>query len=205
MPSDSDAPCVGVNANVVQAEHGLSDGRILWSALAFAAVYVACAVPVLAWTGLPLEVLGASVMLGATLALLSAIDLHTYRLPDVLTLPLAAAGLLFCAVLHWDEVRWRFLSAALAYLALYSIAVSYQRIRGRQGLGLGDAKLLAASGAWLGLEGLPTVVLLASGAACCGVLLNAGLGKRLTSSSAIAFGPFLASATWLVWLYGPLN
>jgi leader peptidase (prepilin peptidase)/N-methyltransferase len=76
----------------------------------------------------------------------------------------------------------------------------YRAIRGRDGLGGGDAKLLAAAGAWVGVRALPQVVLFA---AIAGLVAAAGLriaGVRLGAQSALPFGPFLALATWLVWL-----
>ena len=73
-------------------------------------------------------------------------------------------------------------------------------MRGREGLGRGDAKLLAAAGAWVGVRALPQVVL---AAALAGLVAAACLrlaGVRLGAQSALPFGPFLALATWLVWL-----
>ena len=78
----------------------------------------------------------------------------------------------------------------------------YSRVRGRDGLGLGDAKLFAASGAWLGLEGLPAVLLVACGAAIVALLVMAWRSQALSATTRIPFGPFLAFGTWIVWLYG---
>ena len=63
-------------------------------------------------------------------------------------------------------------------------------------------KLFAASGAWIGLEALPAVLFIASGTALCGVLLAGALGRRMTSTTRLPFGPFLAFGLWAVWLYG---
>jgi leader peptidase (prepilin peptidase)/N-methyltransferase len=71
-------------------------------------------------------------------------------------------------------------------------------------MGLGDAKLLAASGAWLGAEGLPGVLLWASGSALVGILIARWRGETLSASTRVPFGPFLAFGTWLVWVYGPV-
>ena len=86
-----------------------------------------------------------------------------------------------------------------------SFATVYERLRSRPGLGLGDAKLLAAAGAWLGLEALPSVLLVATGTALFCVGMAVLLGKRITATSRIPFGPFLATAFWIVWLYGPMD
>ncbi|MGC1886837.1 MAG: prepilin peptidase, partial [Stellaceae bacterium] len=94
---------------------------------------------------------------------------------------------------------------ALGYLSLVAIAALYRALRSREGLGGGDAKLLAASGAWLGAAALPQVILLAalSALAAAGFLRLAGI--RLGIHSALPFGPFLALATWVLWLFGPFG
>ena len=75
---------------------------------------------------------------------------------------------------------------------------------GRDGLGVGDAKLLAAAGSWLGLGALPLVVLLAAlvGLAFAGIA--AATGRAMLATSTLPFGAFLAASIWLVWLYGPM-
>lgn len=175
------------------------------SALAFAGLYLVIALPVLWVRPMPWVFILASCVLCVALAVLSAIDLETQRLPDMLTLPLLAVGIVVCWVTAAAPIWWRVLSALIGFLALFGVAWAYSRIRGRAGLGLGDAKLLAASGAWLGAEGLPSVVLGGSVAALIGVLVSMAAGSTVTASSRIPFGPFLALATWLVWLYGPIT
>jgi leader peptidase (prepilin peptidase)/N-methyltransferase len=84
------------------------------------------------------------------------------------------------------------------------IAWLYRRLRGREGLGLGDAKLLGAGGAWLGWQALPSVVALGAAIALALALAGAAAGGKLSATTRIAFGPYLALAIWVVWLYGPL-
>jgi leader peptidase (prepilin peptidase)/N-methyltransferase len=76
-------------------------------------------------------------------------------------------------------------------------------LRHRAGLGLGDAKLFAAAGAWLGPAGLPSVLVWACGAALIAVAIHSIRGQTLSRTSRIAFGPFLAFGFWIVWLFGP--
>ena len=142
-------------------------------------------------------------LLGWWLLALGWIDLRRWLLPDALTLPLLIVGLAEAAVFAPDQLTNRAAGAALGYLALRAVAFGYRRLRGREGLGGGDAKLLAASGAWVGAVALPQVILVAAiGAlAAAGCLLLAGV--RLGAQSALPFGPFLALATWLLWLFGP--
>jgi len=146
-------------------------------------------------------VLIASCALGWTLLTLSAIDWRTGLLPDILTLPLLLAGLgaawLFDAAAIWGHV----IGAAVGVVGFAILAELYRRLRGRDGLGLGDAKLLGASGAWLGWIALPSVILFAAITGLAVALLRR---QSLDATSRIAFGPALALATWIVWLYGPL-
>ncbi len=81
----------------------------------------------------------------------------------------------------------------------------YHRYRGLDGLGLGDAKLFAAAGAWVGAEGLSTVLLMACGSALVAALVWQQFDKSMDGQTAIPFGPFLAFGFWVVWLYGPLG
>ena len=144
-------------------------------------------------------------LLGWWLLALGWIDLRCWLLPDALTLPLIIAGLAAAFLFNPDQMTDRALGAALGYLSLIAIAALYRTLRGREGLGGGDAKLLAASGAWLGAAALPQVILLAAlsalGAAVC--LRLAGI--RLGIHSALPFGPFLALATWVLWLFWPVG
>ena len=92
------------------------------------------------------------------------------------------------------------LGAALGWLVFASVAAGYRALRGREGLGGGDAKLLAAAGAWLGWQALPQVMLLGAVAA----LVGAGVLRLARDGARLAFGPWLALAIWLVWLYGDI-
>jgi len=147
--------------------------------------------------------LWASCALGWTLLTLSLIDLRAHILPDVLTLPLLAAGLLVAWLAEPTELDLHVLGAMVGYTVFAFIAWAYRSWRGRDGLGGGDAKLLAALGAWTGLAALPSIVLIASLTALA-VALIASLRGGLALSERIAFGPYLAVAGWIVWLYGPI-
>jgi leader peptidase (prepilin peptidase) / N-methyltransferase len=139
-------------------------------------------------------------ILGWWLLALGWIDARRWLLPDALTLPLIIAGLAAALAFDPDGLTDRALGAAIGYLALRVVAYLYRKLRGRDGLGEGDAKLLAAAGAWVGASALPQVVLIA---ALTGLFAAAAMrlaGFRLQASSPLPFGPFLAVATWLVWL-----
>ena len=178
-------------------------GVDLPAVLFFSGLYVIVALPAI-WMPARLDhsVIWSGLLLGVALVMLSVIDVKTYRLPDILTMSLLATGLGCCFLLEWDDVRWRMAAAAAAFGALGGIAWLYLYLRGRHGLGLGDAKLFAASGAWVGIDGLP-MTLLAASLGALAVALGAALsGHRLAADTRVPFGPFLAGGTWLVWLYG---
>ncbi len=148
--------------------------------------------------------LWASLALGWTLLALATIDLRHYWLPDRLTLPLIPAGLLVTWLVDPAGLEGHALGALGGFLGFAGIAWAYRRLRRRAGLGLGDAKLLAAAGAWLGWPALPGLVVVAATLALAVALVRAAAGERLAAGTRIAFGPYLALALWLFWLYGPL-
>jgi leader peptidase (prepilin peptidase)/N-methyltransferase len=144
-----------------------------------------------------------SCALGWWLLALGWIDARTFRLPDVLTLPLVLAGLAEAAMLEPVAVPDRALGAAVAFGALWLVREGYRRWRGREGLGLGDAKLLAAGGAWVGLSQVPIVMFSGALLGLMYALLLWLRGAKLSATSRLPFGPFLAVAIWLVWLLQP--
>jgi leader peptidase (prepilin peptidase)/N-methyltransferase len=148
--------------------------------------------------------LWASLGLGWTLLTLAAIDAREFVLPDSLVLPLIPAGLLVAWAMDAGLVGGHALGALAGFAAFAAIAAVYRRARGREGLGLGDAKLLAAAGAWLGWQALPSVVVIAAASGLALALATALGGGKLAWTSRIAFGPHLALAFWLVWLLGPV-
>lgn len=141
---------------------------------------------------------GVVALAGWWLLALALIDLRTFRLPDALTLPLLGSGLLLAiarlpADLALPDPRDAALGAAAGLLVLLVIRWLYARARGVEGLGLGDAKLAAAAGAWLGWAALPWLLLLAASTALVGALI---VHRRLRGDLAVPFGPALALAFW---------
>lgn len=143
------------------------------------------------WLGGPWITVVARGILGAVLVALVVVDLRRQLLPDALTLPLLPLGLLEAWLVGGD------LPAAVAGIAfggglLWLVQVLYRRLRGREGLGIGDVKLMAAGGAWVGPAGVGPVLLIAATAtlAAAGIAYLLGRGPGLTTR--IAFGPGLA-------------
>lgn len=173
---------------------------ILYPAIEIAALAVA------AWAAavVPAGMLWPSAALGWTLLALAWIDARALILPDALTLPLIAAGLVVAWAVAPGAVADHLIGAAAGGFAFWLIARLYAAVRHRRGLGLGDAKLFAAAGAWVSWQGLASVVLTASLAALAAVALAAAAGRAVSASTRLPFGPFLALGLWLTWLYGPL-
>jgi leader peptidase (prepilin peptidase)/N-methyltransferase len=164
------------------------------------------ALAVVAWAALAVSgwVFAVTCILGWLLLVLAVIDWRAFLLPDVLTAPLAILGLVATYLLNPDAILDHVIGAAAGFAVLAIIAAAYKRWRGRDGLGLGDAKLLGALGAWVSWQGLPSVVLYAAVIGLIAVLVQSRLGRGLTAATRIPFGTFLALGGWLVWLYGPL-
>ncbi len=144
-----------------------------------------------------------SLLLGLSLLTIAVIDARHYVVPDSLSLPLVAGGILVTAFEPRLDSAAHLIGAAAGFLFMQSVAWAYRRLRGRDGLGGGDAKLFAAAGAWVAWQGLPLVLLIASASGLLAVLALALSGRRLGPGDALPFAPFLALGTWLVWLYAP--
>lgn len=177
--------------------------RLGWFHPAIELAALAVAVIELSLDPLPRALFGC--LLGWSLLALAAIDLRRWLLPDVLTLPLLLAGLAVTAVLTPDALFDHGVAAAFGYLALRFIGRVYRGVRRREGLGGGDAKLLAAAGAWVGVAALTQLLLLAALTGLAAALLLRLRGVAMSRYSALPFGPFLALATWILWLTGPLR
>jgi leader peptidase (prepilin peptidase) / N-methyltransferase len=147
--------------------------------------------------------LAACVLLWSVIAL-TFIDFDTQLLPDNITLPLAWAGLLANVAgvsPVGTSLRDAVIGAVAGYLALWSVYWIFKLVRGKEGMGYGDFKLLAALGAWLGWQMLPLIVLLSS---VIGALIGIGLVvfKGRDHQIPLAFGPYLAIAGAIALFFG---
>jgi len=140
------------------------------------------------------------ILIGWWLLALAVIDWQHFLLPDVLTFPLIGAGLAFAAWQDMGTFPDYLIGAVAGYLSLFLIAKGYNAVRGIDGLGLGDAKLFAAIGAWLGWTNLPLTLLIASTLA----LIGAGIGGRVSGDfnrmTRIPLGTYLCLAFWIMLL-----
>jgi len=181
------------------------------SALAIALFVVAAAASLAASIAMLAQpLLSISIVLAVAMLAIAWVDYREYRIPDVLSLPSIPLGLLATgrlvepmqAIVPLDGL----VGTMAGGLAFYAVREIYYRLRGREGLGLGDVKLAAVAGAWTGWFGLPHVVLAASVGALLAVTLaqlllraRAGSGQTLSLGARIPFGVTLAPAIWLVW------
>jgi len=133
---------------------------------------------------------------------LAMIDFDTQLLPDAITLPLLWLGLAFNLGTTYTDLATSVIGAMAGYLALWSVFWLFKLATGKEGMGYGDFKLLAALGAWLGWQMLPTIILLSSvvGASVGIALIVFGRHGR---NIPIPFGPYLAAAGGIALFWGP--
>ena len=135
------------------------------------------------------------------LIVLSAIDIDTQTLPDIVTLPLLWLGLAFNLWAVFAPLSSAVLGTMAGYLALRAVYHAFRLLTGKEGMGYGDFKLLAALGAWLGWQALPLIILLsAAGGASLGIAGVLLLGR--SRHVPIPFGPYLAAAGLIALLWG---
>ena len=151
----------------------------------------------------------AALVLTWYLIALAVIDIDTQLLPDNMTLPLLWLGLLVSLALPVAEgarlpvdLRTAVIGAMAGYLCLWSVYQLFKLLTGKEGMGFGDFKLLAALGAWLGWQMLLPIVICAAGVGALVGLASILLGQR-AKGVPMAFGPYLAAAGWLMLMYGP--
>ena len=154
------------------------------------------------WPG-PKAFLGC--LLGWQLLMLALLDFEHFWLPRSLTITLLVSGLIAIAAQSMQSFYEHVLGAAIGFALLAALAFAYRKMRGQDGLGGGDAWLLAGGGAWTGWQGLPTILVLGAGAGLVFVALMAARGKPVGRAQPIPFGVGLAIGIWLTWLYGLLD
>lgn len=148
----------------------------------------------------PRDDLAVTVALGWVLVLLAGVDVLALRLPDLVTLPFLVAGLLLgpgTLATPFDE---HLIGGVAGYGAIAILGWAFARLRGRDGIGLGDAKLLACAGAWLGWRALPDLVLVAAGGGLAWVAIAILARGKSALMAPIPFGAPLSGAFWILWL-----
>ena len=142
-----------------------------------------------------------AIVFSTFLIALSGIDFRTKLLPDQLTLPLMWLGLIASSDNLYFTTKPAVLGAIAGYLSLWSVWWVFKQLTGKEGMGHGDFKLLAAIGAWVGLKGiLPTILLSSLVGAIIGSIWLTARGRD--KATPIPFGPYLAIAGWIVFFWG---
>ncbi len=151
--------------------------------------------------GPTLQTIGALLLIWALIAL-TVIDFDTQLLPDSITLPLLWFGLAFNLLGTHVDIYSSVIGAMAGYLSLWSVFWLFKLATGKEGMGYGDFKLLAALGAWLGWQMLPVIILLSS---VVGATIGIGLilAARQGRNTPIPFGPYLAIAGLIALFWGP--
>ena len=149
----------------------------------------------------PSWALAGALLLTWILLALTFIDLDKLLLPDQLTLPLLWIGLLLNLSQQFVPLADAVIGAIAGYMVLWSLYWAFKLLTGKEGMGYGDFKLLAALGAWLGWQSLPLILILSS---CVGAVLGITLivMKQQQHSKPMPFGPYLAIAGWIALLWG---
>ena len=142
-----------------------------------------------------------ALVLTAFLIAMAGIDFDHQLLPDNLTLPLMWLGILLNLWAVHTDLESSIVGAIAGYIVLWSIYHLFRLLTGKEGMGYGDFKLLAALGAWMGWQMLPLIVLLSSVAGALVGLILMGSGK-LKRDKPMAFGPFIAAAGWVAMVWG---
>ncbi|RVT89850.1 prepilin peptidase [Sphingomonas crocodyli] len=160
---------------------------------------LAALIGALAFTIAPPIEAAAGAVFGWLLLTLALLDLRHFWLPDRLTIPLLAFGLIGGLAGIGPPLDDRLIGMVGGYVALEAVRIGYAKVRGREGLGRGDAKLFAAIGAWLGWRAMPVVLLLAS-LIGLGMVLGLMLMKRAPNrTDRLPLGTCLCLAAWPVW------
>lgn len=151
------------------------------------------------------KMVAVSCVLALIMALIAVNDARRFIVPDVLSLPAIPLGLLAAALasppaIAWQTILFHTCAMILAGGALFLLRIAYRKIRGYEGLGFGDVKLVAAGGAWTGLDGIGLFLLLACAGAIAFVMIgNLTKSAPIDRRTPIPFGAFLAPAIWCVW------
>ena len=145
--------------------------------------------------------LGGAIILTWALVTLTMIDVNHQLLPDDITLPLMWLGLALNIQGTFVSLQDAVIGAIAGYLSLWVVYWAFKLITGKEGMGYGDFKLLAALGAWLGWQMLPVIILLSS---VVGAVVGIALMvlKQRGREVPIPFGPYLAAAGWIALLWG---
>lgn len=202
---DACATPLGARELVPLLSHAVQRGRCLHcgapiDARHLAVELAAATVGLVALAAHPWPLGAVTALFGWWLLLTAMLDLEQHWLPDRLTLPLIPLGLLAAWAGFGPPLIERAIGAAAGWAALFLIAFLYRLLRGREGLGGGDPKLLGALGAWVGAWHLPMILLGAGLFGLFALLLMRLRGEEVSATSRLPLGTLMILAAWPVWL-----
>jgi leader peptidase (prepilin peptidase) / N-methyltransferase len=146
--------------------------------------------------------------LAVTMIAIAAIDARDFVIPDKLVLAALALGVLEIAFSGTDRLTGDLLSSVLRAIVVAALflgfRIAYRRIRGREGLGLGDVKLAAVAGLWLNWMTVAIAIDIAALTALVAVVVGAARGRKISAQTKVPFGLFFAPAIWSAWLFGAI-
>ena len=180
--------------------------RSVGVSISIAALVFASAVVILSFSILPWVVALTSCVLGLAMLAIAIADSRWFIVPDVLSLPAIIAGLAASGhLLDPTNSTWvssdHVIGMIAGGLGFWLVRVAYAWVRQHEGLGLGDVKLAAAAGAWVGWQELANVILLASSLSLAVITLASLIrDHQVSATDKLPFGCFLAPSIWLVWL-----
>jgi leader peptidase (prepilin peptidase) / N-methyltransferase len=143
--------------------------------------------------------LAMSVLLFACIAVIIVFDARYYIIPDRQLLVLVCAISVYLGFTNPSDLAVSWGAGILSAVSMLAVAALYESIRSRPGLGLGDTKFVGVAGVWLGFEGLPTCLLIATFSALVSIAIQRCQGQPIERKSAIPFGPHLAIGVWAAW------
>ena len=143
----------------------------------------------------------AGALFGWQLLTLAALDAEHFWLPDRLTGLLAASGLAVGVAGIGVDIQSRLIGGVAGFAVLFAIAWAYRRVRGREGMGGGDPKLLGAIGCWMGWQALPIVLIGASGIGLLAALAMLVRGREVAATTRLPLGTLMAVAAFPLWVF----
>ena len=145
-------------------------------------------------------VLLATSILGVLCGLVGVIDARSMRIPDALNGLVLTSGFAAVAITGHSSFATAAIASGLGFGASWLLREVHRLWRGQLGLGLGDVKFIGAAGAWLGIDGMAPMILVATLSALTWVVLLQLTGAHVAMATRWPFGPFLAAGTWTSWI-----
>ena len=165
-------------------------------------------IAIIAWKengAMPLEVVVASCVLINLLVYGAVVDIYFFVIPDTVSVGLFPLGLIVTGFVNPDALLLHFATGIVVAVIFLSMNRYYQVYRGRSGFGMGDTKLLASAGTWIGPLAFPSVVLIGCLSGITSILIRRLVRSNRAFRRPLAFGPHISLGLWAVWNFGPIK